>query len=261
MRLASDFDLHHFSVGDWLRIKAVPPIAGVPDHINAYVFDGVAVPEAVMEAEYGNGKDDHGCGGGGVPAPLTLYNCSKRNVSTPESMKCQLMPALKAEIGSLFAKAYSEGRWRWRDHRSKPNAVLLDNLMSTLMHAEAAAEVFGENFPTLAIAVDCGDEAAEGRFLDRGRGSDDATRFKRRIARYREGSADVMAFLRGRGTSLVEVSTEGESETVYRELLHKLAGKKQWRMVVAETEREQEESDVDMQKPFADVRSEVSVRS
>lgn len=131
-QLAEDFGMHHLSVGDWLRRQAVPPIAGVPDHINEYVFNGSEVPSEVVEAEYGREED--------APAPLILYNCSKRNCSTPESMKCKLMSALKDEIDKWAGPARSDRWCRWHD---RPRAVLLDNLTSTLAHAEAAAETFG----------------------------------------------------------------------------------------------------------------------
>lgn len=232
-QLAADFNLHHLSVGDWLRAQAAPPIADVPDHINDFVFRGVAVPDAVLEAEYGDVEAEYG-DVEDAPAPLTLYNCSKRNISTPETMKCKLMPALKAEIEALAMPACGGGSWRWRD---RPKAVLLDNLTSTLAHAEAAAATFGEDFPTMAIAVDCSDGTAEARFLARGRGGDDVARFKRRIARYRGGSREVVSFFREGGTEITEVSTEGKSEAVYEKLLAALDESEVWRAIVVEKAR------------------------
>lgn len=151
-RLATDFHLQHLSVGDWLRAQTRPPIVGVPNHINAFVATGVEVPKQVIKAEYG--KLENG------PAPLILYDCSKRNISTLESMKVDLMPALKDEIALLPRQTPAGGWCSWRD---QPKAVLLDNLMSTLAHAKAAAETFGSAFPTIAITVECSDETAEQR--------------------------------------------------------------------------------------------------
>lgn len=249
-QLSSDFQLQHLSVGDWLRAQTAPPIACVPDHINAYVSQDVAVPEEVLEAEYGTSV---------MPAPLTLYQCTKRNVSTPESMKCNLMPAMKVEIEALTAKTRSI-QWcgGWRD---RPKAVLLDNLTSTLAHAEAAAGTFSADFPMLAIAVDCSDETAEARFLASGRGSDDAARFRRRIARFRKGNADVITFLRERGTNIVEVSTEGEPATVYKKLLGALAENRVWNTVVAEDETVEFDAKADVHKQFSKFRSVVFVGS
>ena len=232
-RLTADFPfLHHLSVGDWLREQTKPPIAGVPAYINDFVAQDAVVPRAIMEAEYGCGAE---ASGERVPAPLTLYQCAKRNVSTPESMKCSLMNALKGEVESLRAVPWRDGCGRWRVG-GREKAVLLDNLLSTRAHADAAAETFGDAFPTMVIAVDCGDQTAEERFLGRARESDDAARFRRRIARYRQGNADVMAFLRARGTEVVEVSTEGEPEAVYGALLRALAASKEWNALTAMTE-------------------------
>lgn len=247
-QLAEDFNLHHLSIGDWLRKQAVPPIAGVPNHINEYVFNGTEIPFEVMEAEYGREED--------APAPLILYNCSKRNCSTPEFMKCKIMPALREEIDRLAASPCSTEWWCWRD---RPKAVLLDNLTSTLAHAEAAMETFGPEFPTLAITVHCSDETAEARFLARGRGGDDVARFRRRIARYRQGNGEVRSFFRERGTDIVEVSAEGQPEDVYRGLLQTLARSKVWGAITGGKKRESLEPDVEQTFEGAVLRPGIQV--
>lgn len=233
-QLAKDFNMHHLSIGDWLRKQTIPPIAGVPENINKYVFEGTEIPIEVMKAEYGREED--------APAPLILYNCSKRASSTPESMKCKIMPALREVIDNLATPSCSRISWRWRD---RPKAVLLDNPISTLAHAEAAVQIFGPQFLMLVIFANCSDETAESRFLARGRDRDDVARFKRRIARYRHGSEEVRSFFAERGADIVDVSTEDEAEDVYSDLLTRLARSQVWSVVTGGGKRDSLEPDVE----------------
>lgn len=206
-RLAAEFDLHHISVGDWLRDQAQPPIAGGSEHVNRYVFQNQTIPEETLQTEYG-GLDN-------APAPLILYQCSKLNIPTPESLKIRAMPALKEECEHI--SAYSGVR-----------GILIDNLQQNLRHCDAAAETFGKGFPTLLIAVDCADETAKERFLGRGRGSDNALRFDRRIARFRTNYASVVEYFETSGY-VVRVSTEADSDEAYQALVRALGQSEAWR--------------------------------
>ena len=206
-RLAADFDLHHISVGHWLRDQAQPPIASVSERVNRYVFQNEAIPEEVLQTEHG-GLDN-------APPALILYQCSKLNISTPESLKNRAMPALKEECECVSACSGVRG-------------ILIDNLQQNLRHCDAAAETFGEGFPTLLIAVDCADETAKERFLGRGRGSDDALRFDRRIARFRTNYASVVEYFETSGC-VVRVSTEADSDEAYQALVRGLGESEAWR--------------------------------
>ena len=208
-RLAAEFGLHHISVGDWLRDQAQPPIASVSERVNRYVFENEAIPEEVLQTEHG-GLDN-------APPALILYQCSKLNISTPESLKNRAMPALKEECERISTCSGVRG-------------ILIDNLQQNLRHCDAAAETFGEGFPTLLIAVDCADETAKNRFLGRGRGSDDALRFDRRIARFRTNYASVVDYFETSGC-VVRVSTEADSDEAYQVLVRGLGESEAWRMM------------------------------
>jgi len=173
----------------------------------------MVVPSEALIAEFGSEES--------APPALTLYNCSKRGVSTPQSMKPKAMPALKKDVDAIAKSA------------SKPNAVLLDNLPQILAHAEAATRVFA-GLPDLIIAVDCTDATAESRFLARARGDDDAAKFRRRIARYRKGSVDVRSYYERYG-NVVKSSTEGEAEAVYENLVNSLSQSARWQAIVGQS--------------------------
>ena len=208
-RLAAEFNLHHISVGDWLREKAQPPIAGVSDHVNRYVFQNEPIPEKVLQTEYGGLEN--------APPPLMLYQCGKLDISTPEALKIRAMPALKAECERISAC-------------SSVKAILIDNLTQNLRHCDAFGETFGKGFLALVIAVDCADETAKERFLNRSRGADNAVRFGRRIARFRKDYASVVDHFESSG-SVVHVSTEAESHEAYQGLLRGLGQSKVWREI------------------------------
>lgn len=132
-RLAADFDLKHFSTGQWLRAQTGPPIAGVPKEINQYVETDTEVAEELLTATYSDPQT--------IPPALLLYNCTKKNISTPSEMWLRALPDIKAE----FVKIAQSPR--------RPTAILLDNFPKTIIHAHAAAETFGRAFPDLIISV------------------------------------------------------------------------------------------------------------
>jgi len=199
-RLTADFNLHHLSTGDWLRAQTVAPIAGVSDRINRYVHADEVVPEDVLTAEYQSEQE--------IPPALLLYNCTKRNVSTPFEMWLRALPELNAECQRIARKQAS----------SPPKAILLDNFPKTITLARAAAEVFGASLPALVISVTCPEEISCARFLGRARGNDDAAKFRRRFARSAAGTPAVVDFYRG-VCPIVEVDAAGEIEDVYSNLI------------------------------------------
>lgn len=205
-RLAAEYNLFHLSVGDWLREQAKPPIAGVSEKINRYVHDTKAIPEELLKAEYGSLDN--------APPSLVLYQCGKLNISTPESLKINSMPALRAEC----ARVSSEGKFK---------GILIDNLQQNLRHCDAAAKAFGTGFPTMLIAVDCADKTAKARYLSRARGADDATRFERRIARFRVNYDEVVRFFEASGP-VVRVNTDADANEAYQGLLRGLSRCKVW---------------------------------
>ncbi|KAK5120251.1 hypothetical protein LTR85_006457 [Meristemomyces frigidus] len=194
-RLAADYNLHHFSTGDWLRAQMLPPIAGVPDHINKCEED--------------------------IPPPLLLYNCSKRGVSTPSEMWLRALPALRDEFERVSKSTGSD----------RPTAILLDNFPKTITHARAAAEVFGAGFPSLAISITCSEEAARSRFVGRGRGSDDDGVFGRRYARSARETPPVLSYY-GAMSSVVEIDAVGDAEEVYDDLVKALDGSPAWTEII-----------------------------
>jgi hypothetical protein len=115
-----------------------------------------------------------------------LYHCGKLDISTPDSLKIRAMRAPREECEHISAS-------------SGVRSILIENLTQNLRHCDAAAETFGKGFPTLVIAVGCADETAKARFLGRGRGSDNALRFDRRIARFRKDYASVVEYFETSG--------------------------------------------------------------
>ncbi|KAK4548026.1 hypothetical protein LTR36_010746 [Oleoguttula mirabilis] len=221
-RLAADYNLYHFSVGDWLRAQTPPPIVGVPEHINKYVHAGEVVPTDVLTVHYSS--EDN------IPPPLLLYNCGKRDVSTPSEMWLRALPAMRTEFERI---AQSTGS-------NRPTAILLDNFPKTITHARAAAEVFGAGFPALAISIACSEEVARSRFLSRGRGSDDAGVFGRRYARSARETPAVVSFYQ-RTSSVVEVDAAREAEAVYGHLATRLAGSQTWMEITDEEDSDEGE--------------------
>ena len=211
-RLATDFNLHHMSVGDWLREQARPPIAGVPEYINQYVFEDVKIPQEILTAEFGREEN--------MPVPLILYNCEKRKISAPRWMKVKAMPALKEDLERISKQSSCRAR-----------GILLDNLQNNLSHVEAVEETFGAEFPTLVITVDCTDETAKARFVARGRGSDDVARFERRIARFRKDMPVVVEYYEETGV-VVRTDTECDADEAYQKLLCALNNRPEWRKIV-----------------------------
>lgn len=221
-RLVADYNVHHLSLGDWLREQAKPPIVGVPPHINQYVSDDVPVPEHLLIAEYGS-QDN-------MPAGLTLYQCGKLNVPTPDSMKIRAMPALKADIDRIASSS------------DAPKAILIDGLSLRLSHAQAAEEVFGAGSVDLVISISCSDVICKSRYLGRGRGSDDAARFDRRIASFHKENGAVLEHYM-RASCLVDTQTDCSSEQAYENLLEVLDGTAIWRKIGLQSAKKRKRED------------------
>ena len=208
-RLAADFNLHHLSVGDWLRAGGQAPIAGVSARINKYVSQNTPIPSEVFDAEFGSFDN--------APAALQLYQCTILNCSTPESLKINAMAPLKEECERVSAQGGFRG-------------ILVDNLQQSIGHCDAAVDAFGEEFPKLLISVDCADETAKKRFLGRARGSDSASRFDRRVAKFRRHYKSIVQHI-GTSAPVVRVSTEADAVEAYRQLLNGLGECEAWREI------------------------------
>ena len=146
-----------------------------------------------------------------------LYQCTVLNVSTPESLKINAIGPLKEECERISARGGFRG-------------ILVDNFQQSIGHCDAMAEAFGAGYPTLLIAVDCADETAKKRFLGRARGSDSASRFDRRVAKFRRHYESIVQHI-GASAPVVRVSTEADANEAYRQLLNGLGGCEAWREI------------------------------
>ena len=205
-RLANEFNLYHLSVGDLLRASGQAPISGVSDRMNRYVSQNAPIPSNLIEAEFGTYDN--------APAPLQLYQCTALNVSTPESLQLNAVGPLREECERISA----QGKYR---------GIIVDNFQQSIGHCEAMAEAFGKGFPKLLIAVDCKDGTARARFISRARGSDSASRFDRRVAKFRRHYESIVQHI-GASAPVVRVSTEAEPEEAYRQLLRGLGQCESW---------------------------------
>jgi len=183
---------------------------GVADEINKYVFADESVPAAVLTKHYSDETE--------MPLPLVLYDCSKRNVSTPTDMWLRALPDLKVAFEEIA--------------NAKPavNAILLDNFPKTLSHALAAEETFGRGFPSLAIDVSCPEHVAEARFTARARGADDVSVFRRRFARHAKGSGAVVGYYERMGL-VVQTDALGDESEAYGKLIRALDASSVWLQV------------------------------
>lgn len=222
-RLAGEYNLHHFSVGDWLRAQTHAPIAEVSDRINEYVYAGEVIPQEMLTTVYSSEEE--------IPPALLLYNCSKPNISTPTKMWLRALQGLKEAFQEIAQS------------RSPPAAILLDNFPKTLDHAKAAAEIFGSAFPALVISVTCSEDIACARFLARSRGGDDAGVFSRRFARSAQGMPAVIRYY-DRVGPVVEVDGAGQPEEVYGNLIEALDEDETWQLIAGQSwETDDEEAD------------------
>ena len=112
-------------------------------------------------------------------------------------MKIQAMPALRDDFDriSRFRRGFA--------------GILLDDLVQTLGHVEAAAETFGLFFPTLVISVHRSEETAKQRFVTRAHdGKDDESRFERRNGRFRRENLAVASHCDAYAGCVVKTDTE-----------------------------------------------------
>ena len=174
-RLIITYNLHHLSVGDWLRSQAQALILGITeDRINEHVSQNLQIPDTWLTQAYGSDWQEH------APPALVLYVCSKANVSTPSSMWIRAMAVLKRECEIISAS-------------SKAKAILLVNFPKTIAQSNALDRCFRQaNLPNLAVLLTCPADINLERFVSRSRGNNDAKTFERRLKRFDEESPAVI---------------------------------------------------------------------
>lgn len=211
-RLTTSYNIHHLSVGDWLREQTKFPISNVPSYINNFIARNSNIPKQSLISEYGQDWMDH------APPALILYVCSTANVSTPNSMWIRAMPALKHEC-EMLSKSHG---------KQSPKAILLDNFPKTLAQSNALDAHFGShNTPILANSLTCQAGIILQRFLARSRGKDNAVTFERRLQRFEKESPAVIEKYRVAG-KLVEIDVAGTPEVVHHKVVSMLERNPTW---------------------------------
>ena len=195
--LAQDMGLYHLSVGDWLRELCKPPQTGCPSEIKEYMDRRKEVPDEIITAHFGKSK---------IPSFLLIHNYQVRGELLPPEVR---LPLLAETIQDIENSGSYEG-------------ILLDGFPREVSHARAARKVFGQEFPSVAIQIDCNKQVAMDRYLSRARGDDDVAMFMKRYARYERENPDVEKFF-AEDNRLIVHENAASAEVSYAKLFYKLA--------------------------------------
>jgi adenylate kinase family enzyme len=220
--LADKYGLYHLSIGDirrdFLRRVQEGGIGHISDEIDKYIKARKVIPEDLLkqpeeEGELFLGKYKR------VPAILPCYNRYTQNLAT-----FPVVPAIIREnIGEAQSQSqYAVGKGKGiKRHYYK--AMLIDGLPVTTgeLNQKIVAE-FKDQFSGLTIVVECPENVARSRYVERKRlETDDEEKFERRMERTGRSLPPFLALMEGRyGSTMVKVVNDGSRtvEQVFEDL-------------------------------------------